>query len=286
LHLDAHQHFWRFDPNQFGWITDEMAALQRDFLPGDLHPLLGTAGFDGSIAVQARQSLDETRWLLDLSDEFDFIKAVVGWVDLQSPALIDQLELFSRHSKFRGVRHVVQDEIDDNFMLRPDFLRGIGALQRFRLTYDLLLFPRHLATATNLVRRFPQQPFVLDHLGKPEIRSKAISTWAGKLRDLAKSGNVWCKLSGMVTEASWGQWRASDFTPYLDVVLDAFGSNRVMVGSDWPVCTLSGGYMQVMEIVVRYVEQLSEAERQAILGENCACFYQLGSSQNASKQSP
>lgn len=278
MRLDAHQHFWKFDPNQFGWITDEMAALQRDFLPADLHPFLRAAGFDGSIAVQARQSLEETRWLLDLSDEFGFIKGVVGWVDLQSPAVIDQLELFSHHSKFRGVRHVVQDEIDDDFMLRPDFLRGIGALQRFQLTYNLLLFPRHLATATSLVHRFPEQPFVLDHLGKPEIRSKAISTWAGTVRDLARSGNVWCKLSGMVTEASWGQWRASDFTPYLDVVLDAFGSNRVMVGSDWPVCTLSGGYVQVMEIVARYIEQLSDAQRQAILGGNCACFYQIRTS--------
>ena len=144
------------------------------------------------------------------------------------------------------MRHVVQDEIDDNYMLRPDFLRGIGALQHFQLTYDLLLFPRHLATATSMVHRFPQQPFVLDHLGKPEIRSKAISTWAGTLRDLAKSGNVWCNLSGMVTEAVWGAWQASDFTQYLDVALNAFGPGRVMVGSDWPMCLLSGGYGPVM----------------------------------------
>jgi L-fuconolactonase len=273
LRLDAHQHFWKFDPLQFKWITDDMAALRRDFFPADLRPLLRSAGFDGSIAVQARQSLEETDWLLELSDEFDFIKAVVGWVDLQSPRLMDQLEQFSRHRKFRGVRHVLQDEADDEFMLRADFLRGIEALAQFELTYDLLLFPRHVPIAAGFVRRFPQQRFVLDHLGKPAIRFGTISPWADHLRDLAKSENVWCKLSGMVTEAAWKRWQPSDFTPYLDVVLDAFGPDRVMVGSDWPVCNVSGEYEQTNEIVVRYVEQFSMHEREAILGANCARFY-------------
>jgi L-fuconolactonase len=276
LRLDAHQHFWKFDPQQYAWITEQMTVLRRDFLPSDLDPLLHAAGLDGSVAVQARQSLEETRWLLELSDQFYVIKAVVGWVDLRSQALMDELDLFSRHSKFRGVRHVLQDEQDDEFMLRPEFLRGIEALQRYRLTYDLLLFPRHLPIAASLVRRFPQQPFVLDHLGKPAIRSATISPWAQQLRELARSGNVWCKLSGMVTEAVWRQWRPSDFTPYLDVALDAFGPGRVMIGSDWPVCLLSGEYCQVIEAVAKYAEQFSIEERQALLGENCASFYGIG----------
>ena len=218
-------------------------------------PLLAKIHFDGTIAVQARQMVEETEWLLQLADWHDFIKGVVGWVDLRSPAIATQLERFSKHPKLVGVRHVVHDEPDDQFMLFPDFRRGIARLQEFHLTYDLLLFPRHLPVAVKLVGEFPDQPFVLDHIAKPAIREGQISPWKEHLQALAEFPNVFCKLSGMVTEAKWQQWRPEDFQCYLDIVVEAFGVERVMIGSDWPVCTLSGDYESTMRIVMDYTRQ-------------------------------
>jgi L-fuconolactonase len=277
MRIDAHQHFWKYDPDEYGWITGEMAGLRRNFLPDDLAPLLRQFGFDGSIAVQARQSLEETEWLLALTDQYDFIRGVVGWVDLRSPQVRTQLETLAPHPKLCGVRHVVQDEPDDAFMLRPDFLRGLALLQEFGLAYDLLLYPRHLPVAVKVVEMFPGQMFVLDHLAKPAIKDRTISPWREDLRELAQFPNVFCKLSGMVTEAHWGQWLAEDFRPYLDVALEAFGPNRVMIGSDWPVCTLSGDYASVMGIVIDFLESLPETARRQILGENCLHAYGLAS---------
>jgi len=262
-------------------MTDQMAPLKRDFLPADLEPLLRSAGFDGTIAVQARQNLEETRWLLALADQNQFIKGVVGWVDLRSPALHAQLGEFSAHPKLVGVRHVVHDEPDDQFMLLPEFRRGIAQLRAFDLAYDLLLFPRHLPVACQLVREFPEQTFVLDHIAKPEIAAGRISPWDELLRDLAKFPNVSCKLSGMVTEAPWGQWRAGDFHRYLHVVINVFGQDRVMIGSDWPVCTLSGGYEATMGIVTDYLGQFTTEERDQVLGCNCARIYKIESSKPA-----
>jgi L-fuconolactonase len=274
--LDAHQHFWKYSPEDYGWINDEMAALKRDFLPCDLEPLLAASGFGGCIAVQARQSLEETRWLLELAERNDFIKGVVGWADLCSAELPDQFERFARHPKLVGVRHVVQDEADDEFMLRTEFRRGIARLAEFELAYDLLIHPRHLPVAAKLVGEFPKQRFVLDHIAKPAIADGLMQPWERGLRELAKFENVYCKLSGMVTEARWRQWSAKDFKPYLDVVFEAFGAERLMMGSDWPVCTLSGDYADVMGIVLKWMETIPTVARDGVLGLNCARFYGIG----------
>lgn len=264
-------------------MTDTMEVLRRDYLPDELTPLLTAIQFDGAIAVQARQMVEETEWLLKLSDTHDIIKGVVGWVDLRSPALRAQLERFSKHPKLAGVRHVVHDEPDDHFMLLPAFRRGIAQLHEFGLTYDLLLFPKHLPVAVKLVTEFPTQPFVLDHIAKPPIREGQISLWAEHLKRLAKSPNAFCKLSGMVTEAEWKHWRPEDFHRYLDIVIEAFGAERVMIGSDWPVCTLSGDYESTMGIVIDYSRQFPPQVREAILGGNCARFYGLNSTTTKDK---
>jgi L-fuconolactonase len=275
MRLDSHQHFWRYNPAEHVWMDDRMTVLKRDYLPGDLQPLLAAAKFDGTVAVQARQNLEETRWLLELAEQNEFIKGVVGWADLRSPNLRAQLEKFSSNRKLVGVRHVVHDEPDDNFMLRPDFRRGIAQLREFNLTYDLLLFPKHLPVAVKLVEEFPAQSFVLDHIAKPRIGEKLFSPWQEDLAVLAKFPNVVCKLSGMVTEARWKQWQAEDFHRYLDLVLAAFGPERVMIGSDWPVCTLSGDYAATMGVVTDYVQKFRSEVRDKILGGNCARFYGL-----------
>lgn len=270
--LDSHQHFWRYDAAQYPWIPTG-SPLQRDWVPADLAALQQPLGFDGSIAVQARQSLAESRWLLELADADPRIKGVVGWVDLQSEQVGEQLAEFARHPRFVGVRHVVQDEPDDNFMLRPAFVRGIGALQDFGLTYDLLIFPKHLPAAIELVRRFPGQPFVLDHIAKPFIKTGALSPWREQIQELAQFPNVLCKVSGMVTEADHGAWRPDDFRPYLDAVFNAFGEDRLMFGSDWPVSLLAADYGQVVGLVRDYAAPLSTDAQAKLFGGNAARFY-------------
>ena len=276
MRLDAHQHFWQYNPAEHIWMTDAMAALKRDFMPRDLKPLLEASGFEGCIAVQARQSLDETRWLLELAEENTFIKGVVGWVDMCSPDPAKQLDRLEGSARLVGVRHVVQDEPDDDFMLRPDFRRGIARLAEKDLVYDLLIYPRQLYAAVQLVREFPEQRFVVDHIAKPAIAEGLMEPWATKLRELATLPHVTCKLSGMVTEARWNGWTAENFRPYLDVVFDAFGAERLMIGSDWPVCTLAGNYADVMGIVMDYVAQLPVDQREGVLGDNCARVYGIG----------
>jgi L-fuconolactonase len=277
IRIDAHQHFWKYSAADYGWISESesMAALMRVFLPGDLAPLLDASGMDGSIAVQARQSLEETRWLLDLAHENKRIKGVVGWVDLRSAELRAQLNDFSEAEKLVGVRHVVQAEPDDAFMVQPAFRRGIAQLAEFSLVYDLLLFPKHLPAAVQLVREFPEQAFVLDHIAKPSIADGVLEPWSNAIRELAQFPHVSCKLSGMVTEARWQQWRYEDLVPYLDVVFGAFGPARLMIGSDWPVCTVSADYARTLGIVQKYIERFSAAERDAILGGNCARVYRV-----------
>jgi L-fuconolactonase len=277
MHIDSHQHFWRYSPAEHAWMSDAMVQLKRNFLPEDLQPLLEANGFGGCIAVQARQSLEETLWLLELADKHAFIKGVVGWVDLCSTDLPSQLEIFAAHAKFVGVRHMVQDEPDDEFVLRREFLNGISQLKQYDLTYDLLLHPKHLRAATQLVQRFPEQPFVLDHIGKPRIAEGIFSPWQEDLRELATAKNVLCKLSGMVTEAKWNRWRPSEFVPCLDAVAEAFTPERLMIGSDWPVCLLSADYASAMRIVMDYFQQFSLGEQSSILGENCARFYGIES---------
>jgi L-fuconolactonase len=273
MRIDSHQHFWKYDPHEYPWMTDQLSRIRRDYLPPELEPELSKVNLDGSIAVQARQTLEESRWLLNLADRYPSIKGVVGWVDLRSEQVWDQLHEFARHPKFVGVRHVVQDEPDDRFMLRPEFLRGLDVLKGFGITYDLLLFPKQLPAAIKVVQQFPEQKFVLDHLAKPSIKPRVLPLWKDQINELAQSKNVLCKVSGLVTEAEWGKWQAEDFHPYLDVVFEAFGEDRLMFGSDWPVCLLSGSYEQVLNIVRNYLEASSESARRKVFGENAASFY-------------
>lgn len=273
MKIDAHQHFWHYSPQELGWITEDMSAIRRNFLPQDLHPLLIRAGFDASIAVQAAQTIDETRFLLDLAGKYPFIAGVVGWVDLQAPDVEDHLAQLALNKKLVGVRHVVQSEPDNQFLLRPAFINGIRTLDKFNLTYDILIYPKHLQVATRFVEQFPDQKFVLDHLAKPFIKSQILQPWTADIWALAAYENVSCKLSGMVTEADWQNWKKDDFIPYLDVALEAFGVNRLMIGSDWPVCTIAGEYREVMELVQEYIKSLSKEEQKQIMGTNAARFY-------------
>lgn len=273
MRIDSHQHFWHYSPSEHTWMTGQMPVLKQDFLPKHLLPLLESIHFDGCVAVQARQSLEETRWLLQLAQEHTSIRGVVGWVDLCSEQVRAQLQRFAADPRLVGVRHVVHDEPDDLFMLRPEFRRGLAQLQDFGLTYDLLLFPRHLPVAVQLVQQFPRQPFVLDHIAKPLIGQGVTTPWADDLRRLAQFPNVFCKLSGMITEADWKHWQPPDFDPYLDIVVNAFGENRLMIGSDWPVCMLAGDYRAAMNVVIDYVKKFSAPTQAAILGGACAGFY-------------
>lgn len=283
MNIDAHQHFWRYDPAEYGWIDDSMAALTRDFLPADLQPVLSAAGFDACIAVQARQALDETRWLLQLAGEHPFIAGVVGWIDLQAESVADDLAALMPAPELVGIRHIVQSEPDD-FMLRPEFQRGISVLADFDLTYDILIYPRQLPAAIALASRFPAQRFVLDHLAKPDIRRGLIDDWPRDITRLAALPNVWCKLSGLVTEADWRAWTPEQIRPYLDVAFECFGAERLMIGSDWPVCTLAAPYQRTMSVVIDYVASCSPGERDAVLGGTAARFWKLSRSRSPALQ--
>jgi L-fuconolactonase len=273
MRIDAHQHFWRYRGETHAWISESMAVLKRDFLPRDLEPLLRARGFTGCVAVQAAQSVDETRFLLELAARHPFVRGVVGWVDLLSPDLDRQLEHFSRDRRFRGVRHVAQDEPDDRWLARPDVVRGVGALRRFGLTYDILVYARQLPSAIELVRHLPDQPFVLDHVAKPEIRAGRLEPWRSDLRALAAHANVACKLSGLVTEAAWESWTAEGLRPWLETALECFGPQRLMIGSDWPVCLLAGDYDRVVGLATDFIASLTADEQAAILGANALRFY-------------
>lgn len=275
MRIDAHQHFWQYDAQRDGWITDEMAALKRDFMPQDLVPLLAANEVDGCIAVQADSSERETEFLLGLASQHAKIAGVVGWLDLCAAALPERLEHFSRFEKLCGVRHVVQAEPDDRFMLREDFQRGIAMLADFGLTYDILIYPRQLPAAIELAAKFPKQPFIVDHLAKPEIKGARISEWAAQMRIIAQNPNVYCKVSGLITEADWHAWRKEEFRPYLDVAFEAFGPDRLIFGSDWPVCLLAGTYGQVKQLISGYTTDFSAADRANIFGLNAVHFYGL-----------
>ena len=272
MRLDAHQHFWSYDAAQYPWIPPG-SPLHRSWLPDDLAALQQPLGFDGSIAVQARQVVEESDWLLGLADKHANVKGVVGWVDLRSDRVEADLERLARHPKFVGVRHVVQEEPDDAFMLGQDFQRGISKLQAYGLTYDILIYPKQLAAALRLAENFPEQPFVLDHIAKPFIKAGLIEPWAMQLRQLAKLPNVHCKVSGMLTEADHQAWRAEQFRPYLDTVFEAFGPARLMYGSDWPVCLFAGSYEQAYRLVDDYARGLTDQQRVGLFGGNAAAFY-------------
>jgi len=275
MHIDAHQHFWRYNPHDYGWIDDSMAWLRRDFLPSDLQPELQRNGFEGCVAVQARQSLEETRWLLELADAAPFIVGVVGWVDLTSPQLRSELERMAPNSKLVGVRHIVQSEPDDCFLLQREFLDGVAMLEDFDLAYDILIYPRHLPVALEFARQLPTQRFVLDHLAKPAIKQGDLRGWSAGIRDLASLPNVMCKLSGLVTEADLRGWSPDQIRPCLDVAFECFGPDRLMIGSDWPVCTLAASYSRVIEVVADYLKSFPIEIREAVMGGNARRFWRL-----------
>ena len=275
MSIDAHQHFWIYNPAEYDWIDESMSAIRRDCLPRDLEPELERNELEGSVAVQARQTLEETRWLLELADRSSKVLGVVGWVDLRSSDARSQLSVFARNPKLVGVRHIVQSEPDDRFLLRQDFLRGIALLLEFDLAYDILIYTKHLPVAAEFVERFPRQRFVLDHLAKPAIKSREIESWAAGIRRLAAFPNVFCKLSGLVTEADWQRWKPEDITPYLDVAFEAFGASRLMIGSDWPVCLVAGSYSQTLGVVKNYLKRHPADTRDAVLGGNARRFWKL-----------
>jgi len=275
IRIDAHQHFWRYTAAEYGWIDDSMAPLRRDYLPPDLRHEMARAGFDACVAVQARSTIEETRWLLALAHAHPFIAGVVGWIDLQSAGARAQLAALADEVKLVGIRHIVQAERDDRVMLGPAFCAGIALLEEFGLAYDILIYSRHLTMAAELADRFPAQRFVLDHLAKPHVRSRAIEAWEKDLRELALRPNVWAKVSGLVTEADWNTWTAAALRPYLDVAFDCFGAERLMIGSDWPVCTIAGDYARTMRVVVDYVADRPAHERDAVLGGNAQRFWNL-----------
>ncbi len=273
MNIDSHHHLWHYSLEEYEWINPQ-SVLAQDYTPDDLRPALEENDVGGTVFVQARASLRESRWQNEVAEQTDYIKGVVGWVDLMALDVEEEIEVLAERPKFVGVRPMLQDLADDEFMLREEFRRGLSTLARHNLTFDLLIRPRHLLAAQRLVSHFPEQAFVLDHIAKPFIAEQVLEPWATHIGRLATCPNVYCKVSGMITEAG-ESWAASDFTPYLDVVFEAFGTDRLMFGSDWPVCLLAGSYGQTAEVVREYVEKLSATEQAAVMGGNAARFYNL-----------
>ncbi len=275
LRIDSHQHFWKFDPVRDSWINDDMSVIQKDFLPADLDPLLKQNGFDGCVTVQSDQSEAENEFQLNNAIQHDFIKGVVGWVDLCSPQVEERLAYYSQFSKMKGFRHVLQGEKNRAFMLQPVFMNGIRLLKKYHFTYDILIFPDQLKHALKFVKAFPDQPFVIDHIAKPYIKNKKTDEWRKDMEAIAEHENVHCKISGMVTEADWKQWKAEDFKPYIDAVVTAFGINRIMYGSDWPVCLVAASYEKMLGIVKDHFASFTQNEQELFFGGNAITFYNL-----------
>lgn len=275
LKIDAHQHFWLYHPIRDQWIGEDMAILQNDFMPEHLQPILEHHGFHGSVVVQSDQSPEENLFQIKNAAQYPFIKAVVGWVDLQAINIVDQLAKYKPYDKLKGFRSILQGEEDRSFMLRPDFKRGISALKQFDYTYDLLVLPDQLQYAKELAGAFPDQPFVLDHIGKPNIKQRHFSDWVKDIKALARQENVCCKVSGMVTEADFTHWKFEDFRPYLDIIFESFGIHRVMYGSDWPVCRLAATFGEVMGILENYTSSFSKNELDHFWGGNAIKFYNI-----------
>ncbi len=272
--VDSHQHFWKFDPLRDAWINDQMKVIQRDFFPKDLAPILSNEGIDGTVAVQADQSENETNFLLSLAHENDFIKGIVGWIDLRAENISEGLQYYSRFKKIKGFRHIVQAE-PDGFLDQSSFRKGIKLLRDFNFTYDVLIYSRQLPEASRFVKEFPDQNFVIDHIAKPVISKHEWEPWAKGMTEIAQCENVYCKISGMVTEANWSMWTQETFKPYLDVIFEKFGTKRIMYGSDWPVCLVAANYDQQLSIVQNFIAHLSQSERMAVMGGTAKLFYNL-----------
>ena len=273
--IDSHQHFWKYDPARDSWINEEMSVIRKDFYPEQLQKILQANGFDGCITVQSDQTEIENAFQLGHAMKFDFIKAVVGWVDLQSENVEERLAYYQQFEKLKGFRHILQGEPRRDLMLKPDFKRGISLLHKYGYTYDILIFPDQLSYTLELVEEFPDQKFVIDHLAKPYIRDQKIYEWKNDMEELADHENVFCKVSGFVTEADWKNWKPEDFTPYLDVVTEAFGIDRLMFGSDWPVCLVAAAYEDVVSITENYFSSYTPNEREKVFGLNASKFYNL-----------
>ncbi len=273
--IDAHHHLWRYHKEDYGWIGPGMGALARDFLPKDLETEMRACGIDGSVAVQASQTVEETDWLLGLASEARFIRGVVGWAPIASAEFPGALERWRGNTLLKGLRHIVQDESDDYFINRADFNAGIAALAGSNLVYDILIYERHLPVAAEFVDRHPNQIFVLDHIAKPRIKGRVIEPWRKNMFELARRGNVYCKLSGMVTEADWTNWSKADLQPYIDGALEAFGPSRLLAGSDWPVCLLACPYRKWFELLGDFLGELSGAERDLVFGGVATKVYSL-----------
>jgi L-fuconolactonase len=275
LTIDAHHHLWEYNDRDYVWMSGEMTVLRRNFLVPDLQEAVRESGVDGTVAVQARQMTEETEWLLDLAGRNDLIRGVVGWVPLVAPDAGRHLQRFAQNSKLKGVRHVLHDEPDDYYMLREDFNRGISLLRSFGLAYDILIFERHLPQTLEFVDRHPGQVFIVDHIAKPRIKAQVLSPWRERIKELAKRENVYCKVSGMVTEADWKSWTADDLRPYFDIVLSAFGPKRLMFGSDWPVLTLAGSYKTWMDTFRSFIAELSVDEQESVRRSAAIAAYRL-----------
>lgn len=275
MKIDAHHHYWKYNPVEYDWIDDAMAAIRADFLPETLEATIRSAGVDGVVTVQARQLVEETEWLLQMAQKHNFMKGVVGWLPLIDADLVRSLEFYSEVPKLKGLRHVLQGEPDMEYMLRPDFDRGLSLLKNFNLVYDILIFERQLPNTIRMVDRHPNQVFVLDHIAKPLIAQNELLPWSDNLRELARRENVYCKLSGMVTEADFRSWTPEQLKPYFDVVLEAFGPNRLMWGSDWPVCLVATSYNRWVQLISETISSFSATEQQTILGTNAQRVYNL-----------
>ena len=273
--IDGHQHFWRYNPERHGWITDDMAAIRRDFLPKELEQIYRHNDIDGCVAVQADQTEGESEYLLAFSRMHEFIRGIVGWVDLRAADVKERLDYYSGEKKMKGFRHIVQGESDPDFLSGQDFCRGIGYLSAYNFTYDILVYHQQLSQVELFVLRFPNQYFIIDHIAKPAIAKHEIKQWEAHMRAIASHQNVYCKLSGMVTEADVNNWTYDDIAPYIDVVLECFGPSRLVYGSDWPVCLVAASYEEQFGVVQKAIEKLSPTEKKQILGENAIRFYHL-----------
>ena len=273
--IDSHQHFWKYEPVKHSWIDDDMSVIRKNFLPSDLAKVYQENSIDGCVAVQADQTLEETDFLIDLASINNFIKGIVGWVDLRAENIENVLEKYSTDKIVKGFRHVVQGEVDHNFLLRPNFSRGISLLEKHNFTYDILVFPHQLGSVLEFVKKFPHQKFVIDHIAKPYIKDGYFEGWATMMTAIGKHENVSCKMSGMVTEADFNIWTPEQIHPYMDTVLEAFGSKRILFGSDWPVCLVAGNYSKIKKLTTDFISQLSKIEQNSIMGNNAIEFYNL-----------
>jgi L-fuconolactonase len=272
--VDSHQHFWIYHPQRHAWISDEMSMIRRDFMPSDLEPILRSNKIEGCVSVQVDQTEKETEFQLKLARANNFIKGIVGWTDLRSPSVQARLEYYYQFQELKGFRHIVQAEAND-FLLDPLFCNGIRMLQQYNFTYDILIYPAHLPAALEFVQKFPDQSFVIDHLAKPPIKKQELQPWMRLMTSMGRHENVYCKISGMVTEADLKKWKPEDLQPYLETVLDTFGPKRLMYGSDWPVCLAAADYATQLDVIQKFIAPLSPGEKKGIMGENAVRFYHL-----------